>query len=95
MKCGTLQTFANDTYKHTIGNVMLPDSRKLDQELVKQGWCRWYRKYAPGDMVLKRLERKHERGGKACGAIRSQCRCGGSESAETKAMIGIAVPQHA
>ena len=28
----------------------------LNQELVKQGWCWWYRKYAPGDTVLERLE---------------------------------------
>ena len=24
--------------------------------LVKQGWCWWYRKYAPGDTVLEGLE---------------------------------------
>jgi len=24
--------------------------------LVKEGWCWWYRKYAPGDIVLDRLE---------------------------------------
>jgi len=28
----------------------------LNQELVKRGWCRWYRKYAPGDTVLEGLE---------------------------------------
>jgi hypothetical protein len=25
----------------------------LNQELVKQGCCWWYRKYAPGDTVLE------------------------------------------
>ena len=29
----------------------------LNQELVKQGWCWWYRKYAPRDTVLEGLER--------------------------------------
>jgi endonuclease YncB( thermonuclease family) len=29
----------------------------LNQELVKQGWCWWYRKYAPGDTVLEGLEK--------------------------------------
>jgi micrococcal nuclease len=29
----------------------------LNQDLVKQGWWGWYRKYAPGDTVLKGLER--------------------------------------
>lgn len=28
---------------------------KLNQELVRQGWCWWYRKYAPGDTVLEGL----------------------------------------
>jgi hypothetical protein len=28
----------------------------LNQELVKQGWCWWYRKYAPGDTVFEGLE---------------------------------------
>ena len=34
----------------------VPDSMKLNQELVKQGWYLWYRKYAPGDTVLEGLE---------------------------------------
>jgi endonuclease YncB( thermonuclease family) len=28
----------------------------LNQELVKQGWRWWYRRYAPGETVLERLE---------------------------------------
>jgi micrococcal nuclease len=35
---------------------MLPDGMNLNQELVKEGWCWWYRKYAPGDTVLEGLE---------------------------------------
>jgi len=30
---------------------------QLHQELVKQGACWWYRKYAPGDTVLEGLEK--------------------------------------
>ena len=26
------------------------------EELVKEGWCWWYRKYAPGDMAIEGLE---------------------------------------
>jgi len=26
--------------------------------LVKDGWCWWYRKYAPGDRVLEGLEKE-------------------------------------
>ena len=36
--------------------MLLPDGMNLNQELVKQGWCWWYRKYAPRDTVLEGLE---------------------------------------
>ena len=36
--------------------MILPDGMSLNQELVKQGWCWWYRKYTPGDTVLEGLE---------------------------------------
>jgi endonuclease YncB( thermonuclease family) len=41
-----------------FSRILLRQSRtaaltSLDQELVKRGW--WYRKYAPGEMVLERL----------------------------------------
>ena len=51
-----VQTHGHDKYKRTLGDVILPDGMNLNQELVKQGWCWWYRKYAPGDTVLEGLE---------------------------------------
>lgn len=36
--------------------MILPDDANVNQEHVKQGWCWWYRKYAPGDTVLEGLE---------------------------------------
>ena len=50
------QTHGHDKYKHTLANVILPDGMSLNKELVKQGWCWWYRKYAPGNTVLEGLE---------------------------------------
>jgi micrococcal nuclease len=55
-KVVTVQTHGKDKYGRTIGDVILPDGMNLNQELVKQGWCWWYRKYAPGDTALERLE---------------------------------------
>ena len=52
----TLITFGYDKYKRTLGDVILPDGMNLNHELVKQGWCWWYRNYAPGDTVLEGLE---------------------------------------
>jgi len=52
----TVQMHGYDKYKRTLGDVILPDGINLNHELVKQGWCWWYRKYAPGDTVLEGLE---------------------------------------
>ncbi len=54
----TIQTHGHDKYKRTLGDVILPDGTNVNQELVKQGWCWWYRKYAPGDAVLEGLEKE-------------------------------------
>ncbi len=54
----TVQTHGYDNYKRTLGDVILPDGMNLNQELVRQGACWWFRKYAPGDRVLEGLEAK-------------------------------------
>jgi endonuclease YncB( thermonuclease family) len=51
-----IQAYGQDKYGRTIGDVILDDGRSLSQELVKAGYAWWYRKYAPGDTVLKTLE---------------------------------------
>ena len=54
-----------DRHGRTIAEVRLPDGRSLNHELVKAGACWWYRKYAPSDAELERLEtkaRKQHRG---------------------------------
>jgi endonuclease YncB( thermonuclease family) len=56
LKKVTIQTHGHDKYKRILGDVILPDGTNVNQELVKQGWCWWYRKYAPGDITLDRLE---------------------------------------
>jgi micrococcal nuclease len=60
----TVQTYGLDKYKRTLGDVILSDGVNLNQELVKDGWCWWYRKYAPGDTVLEGLERDAREGRK-------------------------------
>ena len=41
----------------TSADVFLSDGTNLNHTLVKDGWCWWYRKYAPGDTVLEGLEK--------------------------------------
>jgi nuclease-like protein len=47
----------SEKYGRTIANVVLPDSTSVDHTLVKDGWCWWYRQYAPGDAILEGLEK--------------------------------------
>ena len=52
----TLQTHGFDKYGRTLADVLLPDGTNVNHTLVKDGWCWWYRKYAPGDTALERRE---------------------------------------
>jgi micrococcal nuclease len=52
----TLQTHGKDKYRRTLADVLLPDGMNVNHTLVKDGWCWWYRKYAPGNMLLEELE---------------------------------------
>jgi len=52
-----------DRYGRTLGEVILPDGRSLNQELVRAGMAWWYRHYAPKDKELEALE-KEARAGK-------------------------------
>lgn len=55
-KTVTVTDFGRDKYHRLLGDVVLPGGRVLNRELVREGFCWWYRKYAPGDTVLERLE---------------------------------------
>ena len=54
----TLQIHGKDKYKRTLANLVLSDGTIVNQQLVKDGWCWWYRKYSPGDTVLEGLEKE-------------------------------------
>ena len=51
----TVQIVTTDRYGRTVGEVVLPDGRSLNQELVRAGYAWWYRKYSD-DAVLEALE---------------------------------------
>lgn len=51
-KVVTVQVKGKDRYGRTIADVLLPDGRILNHEVVKAGFAWWYRKYAPRDEVL-------------------------------------------
>ncbi len=52
----TVSSDATDRYGRTIGEVLLPDGRDVNAELVRAGYAWWYRKYS-SDQRLAQLER--------------------------------------
>ncbi len=55
-----LQTHGRDRSGRVLADVRLPDGTHVNHTLVKNGWCWWYRQYAPRNTELARLE-KHAR----------------------------------
>jgi len=53
-----LQTHGQDKYGRTLADVVLRDGTNVNHALVKDGWCWWYRKYAPGNTELESLEKE-------------------------------------
>ena len=52
----TIRPSETDRYGWTVAEVILPDDKSLNRELVSQGLAWWYRKYAPADKELEKLE---------------------------------------
>lgn len=52
----TIQSHDTDKYKRVVADIVLADATSVNQKLVKDGWCWWYRKYAPDDLVLEGFE---------------------------------------
>jgi micrococcal nuclease len=53
----TVYTHGLDKYGRNIADVLLSDGTNINHQLVKDGWCWWYRKYAPKNRILEDLER--------------------------------------
>ena len=52
----TIREHDKDRYGRTVAEVILPDGRSLNRELVGSGMAMWYRAYAPHDRELEQLE---------------------------------------
>ena len=62
---------------------LFPDGTPVNHTLAEEGLCWWYRKYAPGNVELEKLEPVAR---EACGPTRLRCRrgCGESEVGERR-----------
>ena len=47
-----------DRFGRTVAEVVLPDGRNVNHEMVKAGYAWWFRQYAPNDSTLANLERE-------------------------------------
>jgi micrococcal nuclease len=52
-----IESHGSDKHRRTLGTVFDGDLN-VNQELVKEGWCWWFRKFVPKDQALKRLEQE-------------------------------------
>jgi len=52
----TVEDQGKDKYGRSISEIILPDGKDLNRELVREGLAWWYRKYAPNDSDLSQLE---------------------------------------
>ena len=75
-----IQTHGRDKSKRTLAHILLPDGANLNHTLDKNGWCWWYRKYAPGDTVLEGLETEARKERKAYGLTRAGAAVGVAET---------------
>lgn len=51
-----MQPLGKDKYGRILADVLRADGTNVNHALVKDGWCWWYRKFAPEDTVLEQLE---------------------------------------
>ena len=54
----TLHIYGKDKRGRTIADVVLSDGTNLSHLLVRDGWCWWYKRYAPNNVILEELERR-------------------------------------
>lgn len=66
----TVRTTERDRNGRILGEVLLPDGRSLNQELVRAGYAWWFRRYSR-DPVLARLEQEAREGRRGLWADRA------------------------
>jgi endonuclease YncB( thermonuclease family) len=52
----TVKPVDTDRYGRTVAEVVLPDGKSLNREMVEQGMAWYYRQYKPDDVILNRAE---------------------------------------
>ena len=58
-----------DRYKRTVAEIILPDGRNLNQELVRAGLAWWFERYARRELILRDLEQEARAARRGLGAV--------------------------
>lgn len=59
-----VEVLDRDQYGRLVGVVELPDGESLNEALVEAGLAWWYRRYAPNDATLEKLEERAREAGR-------------------------------
>ena len=59
-----VQARTQDRYGRTVAVILLPDGRNVNEAMVNDGYAWWFRKYAPYDRTLEKLEREAKEAGR-------------------------------
>lgn len=52
------------SYKRIVGKILLPDGRDAAEEMIRLGWAKWSRKYAPAETKYQAAEAEAEAAGR-------------------------------
>src|SRR5690242_19455816 len=83
----TVRVHDIDRYHRQVAEIILPDGRNLNRELVKAGMAWWYRQYAKHN--LKSWNQRHERRSVGCGSIKIRCRRGSSGNCANRMLVAV------
>jgi endonuclease YncB( thermonuclease family) len=67
-----IESHGRDKHRRTLGTVF-DGNLNVNQELVKEGWCWWFRKFVPKDQVLKQFEQEAKEAKKGLWQILIPC----------------------
>jgi micrococcal nuclease len=56
-----VETHGQDRHGRTLGTVFVAE-KNVNQQLVREGWCWWFQKYAPRDTAMAQLEQQAKQG---------------------------------
>jgi endonuclease YncB( thermonuclease family) len=67
-----IENHGRDTHRRTLGTVFDGDLN-VNQELIKEGWCWWFKKFVPKDQTLSNSNKRRRKLRRGYGQILTLC----------------------